>query len=122
MRDYVQMLLLSHVMQAGIAAQATAAAAHGDTSGFSGLGIMLGQAIRSHPAEVAALFAEYQADLPQFAAFEKTAAAQLLYYAMGDAIFLAKPPLSQPMTDVFAAVQHRHEKDWQALYQAETGR
>jgi hypothetical protein len=122
MRDYVQMLLLWRVMQAGIAAQATAAAAHGDTSGFSGLGIMLGLAIRSHPAEVAALFAEYQSDLPQFAAFEKTAAAQQLYHAMGDAIFLAKPPLSQPMSDAFTAVELRHEKDWQALYQAETGR
>jgi hypothetical protein len=121
-RALLEMMTLSRPMQAAIAAQQLGAAMHADTSGFPAVGFVMALSLRLHQSEAAALYAQYAADIPAFTEFEKTAAAQSLFRALGRAVFLSKQPPLNSLDEVVKRAEQRHGKDWQDFYRTETGR
>jgi len=116
MSQYVRMLALSRMFQHTMALSQIAEAAHQDTTGYGGVGFIMGLAIKWNQQELEALDKEYAGDLAGFEAFTKTDAAQRFFAATGQAM----PHLAEknPLADSMVAVL-KHEGEWKALYLAQ---
>lgn len=107
-----RMLMLSYLFQS------MAATMPGD--GAMAVEIVAKAALDKNQTELAELDKEYAADLPAFEAFAKTNASQHLYKAMGMASQTMIRSMS-PLGEVIKAVEQKHQSEWRAFYQAQTG-
>jgi hypothetical protein len=116
-QQYVHLLQFSHLYQAMQVMSADDQAARRATSGYEAIGYMAGEAAARNQAEMAAVFADYAADLPSFEAFERTDASQHLFRAIGLAI-RATGNNANPIAGSIKAVTQKHENEWQAAYRS----
>ena len=114
---YVHMLQLSHLYQAMKVMSADDQTSHGATSGYEAIGYMAGEAAARNQAELAAVLAEYSANLSAFEAFEKTDASQHLFRAIGLAIRTSGKNANS-IAGSIKAITQKHEIEWKAVYQS----
>jgi hypothetical protein len=115
---YLEMIRMSDTFQA-MNAMADMPEAKMDPSGSAALGIMAAAAVASHRPELEALRKEYSADLPGFAAFQKTPAAQRLFRVMGGVALDSIPRMTERRPpDLFDSARRKYLEQWQAEYRA----
>jgi hypothetical protein len=110
-RRYRRALMMSHPMQSQLVAAPPAQRwlAHAPA---------LDLVMRSHLSELESIMAEYGDELPAFAAFQKTPAAQALFRAMGAAEPTRTKAAASAVDQAAAGVRSRHEAQWRRLYNA----
>ena len=116
---YSKMLTLSRVYQSMNAMLSNRPGQPHDASGYGPIGLALAIIVRKSQPDLAAIYKDYAADLPAFESFNKTAAAQNLFAAMGAAI----PDMmknANPAAKALATVEAKHKKEWQDFYQQQT--
>jgi hypothetical protein len=113
-RRYRRVLMMSHAMQSQLAAGPASTPAPRWLSHAPALDFVM----RSHLTELESILAVYGDDLPAFAAFQKTPAAQGLFRAMGAAGPARTKAGSSAADQAAAGVRSRHEAQWRQLYSA----